>query len=108
MSIEELKDDPIGGKSITYEDEVCDIKFHYNYFQTLALYYALKKKKKVSPSSKQNLVLQITSNLPIEVKSELKINILLLINFLNEGDKLLKSRNQILWIKQLNLRGFQI
>ena len=26
-----------------------------------------------------------------------------MINFLNEGDKLPKSRNQIIWIKQLNL-----
>ena len=44
----------------------------------------------------QNLVLQIKSYLPIKVKRELKINILLLANFLNEEDKLLKSNNQIL------------
>ena len=53
MSIEELKDDPIGGKSITYEDEVCDIKFHYNYFQTLTLYYTPKiERKKIFQVSK--------------------------------------------------------
>ena len=37
-----------------------------------------------------------------------ELNIILLINFLNEKDKLLKSRNQIIWIKQQNLSGFQI
>ena len=31
----------------------------------------------------------------------------MLTNFLNEKDKLLKSINQILWIKQLNLKEFQ-
>ena len=36
-------------------------------------------------------------------KKELKINIFLLKNFLNKGDKLPKSKNQILWIKQLNI-----
>ena len=43
-----------------------------------------------------NLVLQIKSNLLIKVKEKLKINMLLLTNFFDEKEKLLKSRNQIL------------
>ena len=58
----------------------------------------------------QNLLFQIKLNLSIAVKGELiiiKKKILLLENFLNEEDKLLKLRNKILWMKQLNLKEFQ-
>ena len=54
----------------------------------------------------QNLVLQIKLNLSIKVKKIIKNNILLLLNFLNEKDKSLESRKQILWIKQLNIKEF--
>ena len=43
----------------------------------------------------------------IEVKRKLKRNILMSTNFLSEQDNLLKSRSQILWIKELNLEDFK-
>ena len=40
-----LKYDTIKDKNIISEDKESDIKFHYNYFQTSALYNAPKNKK---------------------------------------------------------------
>ena len=46
-------------------------------------------------------------NLPIEVERELEINIFLLTNLLDEGDKLIKSRSLIILIKQSNIGDFK-
>ena len=46
-------------------------------------------------------------NFLIEVERVLESNIFLLTNLLDEGDKLIKSRSQILLIKQSNIGDFK-
>ena len=60
-------------------------------------WHAFKRGHVIKFGRLQNFVLQIKLNLSIEVKRKIfKIDILLLINFFNKKDKLLKSKNQIL------------
>ena len=53
MQVKKLKYDTIKDKNIISEDKESDIKFHYNYFQTLTLYYTPKiERKKIFQVSK--------------------------------------------------------
>ena len=60
MQVKKLKYDTIKDKNIINEDKESDIKFHYNYFQTLTLYYTPKIEKKIFQVSKSKQKLLIS------------------------------------------------